>query len=41
MGYRPYVEQRLQAFAHQEQVAKKEREDVYKRQGTLSALPSP
>ena len=32
MGYRPYVEQRLQAFAHQEQVAKKEREEDRKQQ---------
>lgn len=30
MGYRRYVEERLQKFAHQEQVAKKEREDEKK-----------
>ena len=32
MGYRQYVEERLQKFAHQEQVAKKEREEERKQQ---------
>ena len=32
MGYRQYVEERLQKFAHQEQMAKKEREEERKQQ---------
>ena len=32
MGYRQYVEERLQTFAHQEQVARKEREEERKQQ---------
>ncbi len=32
MGYRQYVEERLQRFSHQEQLAKKEREEDKKRQ---------
>ena len=32
MGYRQYVEERLQKFAHQEQLAKKEREEERKQQ---------
>ena len=32
MGYRQYIEERLNKFAHQEQIAKKEREDYKKQQ---------
>ena len=38
MGYRRYVEERLSKFAHQEQVAKKEREEERKRQEKLRKI---
>ncbi len=38
MGYRQYVEERLQKFAHQEQVAKKEREEDKKRQDKIRRM---
>ena len=38
MGYRQYVEERLQKFAHQEQLAKKEREEDKKRQEKLRKI---
>ncbi len=38
MGYRQYVEERLQKFAHQEQVAKKEREEEKKRQDKIRRM---
>ena len=38
MGYRQYVEERLSKFAHQEQVAKKEREEERKRQEKLRKI---
>ena len=38
MGYRRYVEERLSKFAHQEQMAKKEREEERKRQEKLRKI---
>ena len=38
MGYRRYVEERLSKFAHQEQVARKEREEERKRQEKLRKI---
>ncbi len=38
MGYRQYVEERLQKFAHQEQLAKKEREEDRKQQEKLRKM---
>lgn len=38
MGYRQYVEERLQKFAHQEQVAKKEREEDRQRQERIRRM---
>lgn len=38
MGYRQYVEERLQKFAHQEQVARKEREEEKKQQEKLRQI---
>lgn len=38
MGYRRYVEERLSKFAHQEQLAKKEREEDKKRQEKLQRI---
>lgn len=38
MGYRQYVEERLQKFAHQEQVAKKEREEDRRRQERIRRM---
>ncbi len=38
MGYRQYVEERLQKFSHQEQVARKEREEDKKRQEKLRRI---
>ena len=38
MGYRRYVEERLSKFTHQEQVAKKEREEERKRQEKLRKI---
>ncbi len=38
MGYRQYVEERLQRFSHQEQVAKKEREEDKKRQDKIRRM---
>ena len=38
MGYRRYVEERLSKFAHQEQLAKKEREEERKRQEKLRKI---
>lgn len=38
MGYRQYVEERLQKFAHQEQVARKEREEDRKQQEKLRKI---
>ncbi len=38
MGYRQYVEERLHRFAHQEQVAKKEREEEKKRQDKIRRM---
>ena len=38
MGYRQYVEERLQKFAHQEQMARKEREEDKKQQERLRRI---
>lgn len=38
MGYRQYVEERLQKFAHQEQLARKEREEDRKQQEKLRKI---
>ena len=38
MGYRQYVEERFQKFAHQEQLARKEREEDKKRQERLQRI---
>lgn len=38
MGYRQYVEERLHKFAHQEQVARKEREEEQKQQERLRKI---
>ncbi len=38
MGYRQYVEERLQGFAHQEQMARKEREEDKKRQEKIMRM---
>ena len=38
MGYRQYVEERLHKFAHQEQVARKEREEEQKQQERLRRI---
>lgn len=38
MGYRQYVEERLHRFAHQEQIARKEREEDRKRQDKIRRM---
>ena len=40
MGYRQYVEERLQKFTHQEQLARKEREEERKQQERLPENPA-